>query len=96
MNGNKFIVEQYVDGDEFAMDAYFNQKGEPVILGIFKHLFSSATDVSDRIYYTSKDIIESLKNVELIETRGIWIGILDDVASMLKNESMKLEFSSAC
>ncbi len=58
MDATNFIIEECIEGDEFAFDAYFNDKGEPVITGIFKHLFSSGKDVSDRVYYTSKAIIE--------------------------------------
>ena len=57
MNASKFIIEECIDGDEFAIDAYYNHLGEPVILNILKHPFSSETDVSDRIYYTSKEIV---------------------------------------
>ncbi len=41
------------------MDAYYDSTGEPVVLGIFQHVFSSGYDVSDRVYITSKDIIEA-------------------------------------
>ncbi len=58
VNQSNFIIEQLITGDEYAFDAYFNDKGTPVVLGIYKHLFSSDADVSDRVYYTSKDIIE--------------------------------------
>ena len=58
MDSTNFIAEELIEGDEYAIDTYFNEKGEPVIVGILKHLFSSGDDVSDRIYYTSKKIIE--------------------------------------
>ena len=58
MDATNFIAEELIEGDEFAFDAYFDEQGEPIILGILKHLFSSDSDVSDRIYYTSKNIIE--------------------------------------
>jgi len=58
LNTTSFVIEQYIDGEEFAIDAYYNEDGEPVILSIFKHLFSSAEDVRDRVYVTSKEIIE--------------------------------------
>ncbi|MDD4747896.1 MAG: ATP-grasp domain-containing protein [Salinivirgaceae bacterium] len=58
MDSTNFIAEELIEGDEFAFDAYFNEHGKPVVLGILKHLFSSGNDVSDRIYYTSKNIIE--------------------------------------
>ena len=58
LDTNSFIIEQYIAGEEYAFDAYFNSNGEPVILSIMKHLFSSENDVSDRVYITSKKIIE--------------------------------------
>ena len=57
--GSKFILEKYIDGDEFAFDAYFDTNGTPVILNILMHVFSSVSDVSDRMYYTNKEIISS-------------------------------------
>ena len=59
LNTRSFIIEQYIYGEEFAVDAYYNAAGEPVILSIFKHPFSSDADVSDRVYLSSKNIIES-------------------------------------
>ena len=58
INSNKFIIEENIEGREFAVDIYYNDLGEPVILNIFEHLFSSGDDVSDRVYITSKEIIE--------------------------------------
>lgn len=58
VNVSDFIIEEIIDGDEFAVDCYFDDNGEPVILNILHHVFSSGKDVSDRIYSTSKHIIE--------------------------------------
>jgi len=57
LNIRSFIIEGCIDGDEFAIDAYYNGEGQAVILDILHHTFSSAADVSDRIYTTSKEII---------------------------------------
>jgi len=59
LDGSSFIIEECINGEEYAVDAYFNAEGEPVILGILKHTFASDDDVSDRVYTTSKNIIES-------------------------------------
>ena len=59
LDTSSFIIEQCINGEEFAVDAYYNSIGEPVILNILKHTFSSETDVSDRVYISSKEIIES-------------------------------------
>ena len=58
LNAGSFIIEQCINGEEFAVDAYYNSTGEPVILSILKHVFSSDADVSDRVYLSSKKIIE--------------------------------------
>lgn len=58
LNSSSFIIEEVIQGEEFAIDAFYNNVGEPVILNIFKHPFVSAEDVSDRVYISSKEIIE--------------------------------------
>ncbi|TVZ23993.1 ATP-grasp domain-containing protein [Dokdonia sp. Hel_I_63] len=52
-----FIIEEFIQGEEFAIDYYHNANGEVVILNILHHLFSSGKDTSDRVYSTSKEII---------------------------------------
>ncbi len=61
VNTTYFIIEEFINGDEYAIDCYFNNKGEPIILNILHHIFSSDKDVSDRVYKTSKEIIEKYK-----------------------------------
>jgi len=52
-----FIIEECIEGDEFAVDAYFDQDSSAVVVGIHQHLFASAHDVSDRVYITSKQVV---------------------------------------
>lgn len=58
----KFILEQYIEGEEYAVDVYFDENGQAVILNVMKHDFTSSSDVSDRLYYTGKRIIEENLN----------------------------------
>jgi len=62
MNATEFIIESYIQGEEYAIDCYFNAEGKPVILNILEHQFSSGDDVSDRLYFTSTTIIKKLKD----------------------------------
>ena len=62
INVSDFIIESYIEGEEFAFDCYFNKAGEPVVLTVMKHLFSSDSDVGDRLYMTSVDIIVQIKD----------------------------------
>jgi len=57
LDASTFIIEECIEGEEYAVDVYFNKDGKPVILNIMKHLFSSESDVSDKVYLTSKEII---------------------------------------
>jgi hypothetical protein len=65
INSQTFIIEKLIEGDEYAVDAYFSEDGEPVILNLFKRMFRHEKDMSDRIYYTSKQVInESLHKIQ--------------------------------
>jgi len=55
---DRFIVEEAIEGEEFAVDAYFDSEGAPVVLNVLGHLFASSDDVSDRVYITSAELIE--------------------------------------
>ena len=57
LDTSRFIIEAVVEGEEFAIDAYYDDAGNVVLLNILHHLFSSSEDVSDRVYITSREII---------------------------------------
>ena len=57
VNASTFIIEQEIIGEEYAVDAYYDRDGEPVILNIFQHPFNNSKDVSDRIYLLSTEIM---------------------------------------
>ena len=67
-----FIIEELIEGREFALDAYFDEKGEAIILNIFEHPFFDDKDVSDRAYYTNKMIFNKFydKFLELLNKIG--------------------------
>ena len=57
---DRFVVEEVIEGEEFAVDAYFDADGAPVLIDIYAHLFVSADDVSDRVYLTSAETVARL------------------------------------
>lgn len=59
LDATDFILEEKIEGEEYAVDCYFDKDGAPVVLNILHHVFSSDTDVSDRVYSTSQEIFES-------------------------------------
>lgn len=57
VDAGEFLAEAGIDGEEYAMDVYYDQDGAPVITNILHHHFVSGDDVSDRLYYTSARIL---------------------------------------
>ncbi len=57
ISSSRFLIEKYIEGEEFAIDAYFDQHGVPVILNIFQHPFLNQKDIKNRIYITSTSIM---------------------------------------
>ena len=86
INVSNFILEEIIPGDEFAVDVYYDKNGKPVVLNILKHLFSSAEDVSDRVYITSKQIIE-----EHLESFTQFLSQMGDLIE-LRGFPMHIEF----
>ncbi len=57
---DRFVVEEVIEGEEFAVDAYYDGDGAPVLVDLYTHLFVSADDVSDRVYLTNAETIDRL------------------------------------
>ena len=55
---SRFLIEEYIRGEEYAVDAYYDEKGTPVILNIFHHKFMDESDTSDRLYMTNKGLFD--------------------------------------
>ena len=60
LSETRFLVESYIQGEEYAVDASYDGDGEPVVYNILHHRFASGDDVSDRLYVSSRQITESL------------------------------------
>lgn len=93
MNCNSFIVEQCIEGEEYAVDAYFDADGEPVILGVLQHVFSSAEDVSDRVYITSKSVVE--ENMEAFSAFLKSIGELAGIRKFAVHVELRIDFDGS-
>jgi hypothetical protein len=76
---DRFVVEEVIEGEEFAVDTYYDADGAPVLVDAYAHLFASADDVSDRVYYTNAETIERLgpRAMEFLAEVGRRAGITD-------------------
>lgn len=55
---HKFLIEEYIRGEEYAVDTYFDENGVPTILNIFHHRFANESDTSDRLYCSSRSLYD--------------------------------------
>jgi hypothetical protein len=86
VRSENFVLEQFIEGEEYAVDAYYDSEGKPNIINIFHHIFKDETDVSDRLYCMSKQIFETnypAFNQFCIDLNGVL---------QLKNFPMHVEF----
>lgn len=60
IGAGSFILEGYLEGTEYALDAYFDETGRARILNVLRHDFASPEDTSDRMYVTSASIVREL------------------------------------
>ncbi len=58
LSKNELIVEQFVEGEEYAVDMYFNEKGNPEIMNIYHHPLPEKSEYFNVLYYTNKDIFD--------------------------------------
>ena len=77
LNDDSFLVEEFVDGDEFACDGFWDGNGKTVITGIYQHPFASSLDVSDTVYYTSTKVVaETIEpTIKVLEYIGNKLGM---------------------
>lgn len=54
---DEYILEGYVDGQEYAVDAYFDGEGRARVLNVLQHDFAGPEDTSDRLYFTSGPLV---------------------------------------
>jgi hypothetical protein len=60
LSKNELIIEQFVEGEEYAVDMYFNENGQPEILNIYHHPLPERNEYFHVLYYTNKDIFDRL------------------------------------
>lgn len=103
---NRFIIESFIKGTEYAIDVFFKEK-EPVIVNIFEHRFSSTKDVSDRLYLTNKalfdkylnlftDYIRGLNSVLNLSNIAVHIEMKADGKTIIPIEINPLRFTGMC
>jgi CRP-like cAMP-binding protein len=55
-----FIIEEFIQGEEYAVDMFYSSTGRPVIVNLYHHPIPPRREYLDVIYYTSAQIFEQL------------------------------------
>ena len=57
---DRLIVEEFLEGEEYAVDMFFDESGQPVITNICHHPLPKNLDYLHVVYYTSYEVYRSL------------------------------------
>ena len=60
LSHDDFLLEDYIMGEEYAVDMFFDEKGEPHIVNIYHHPMPKIDAYLHMIYYTSKDVFDRI------------------------------------
>ncbi len=61
LSTNTFLIEEFAEGDEYAIDMFYNSDSEPVIMNIYRHPFHKNEKYFHSIYYTGKEFYNEIK-----------------------------------
>lgn len=60
LSKNELIIEQYIEGEEYAVDMFFNEQKQPEIINIYHHPFPEKNEYFNVLYYTNHQIFDKL------------------------------------
>lgn len=55
-----FMIEEYLDGEEYAVDMFYTAAGVPVITNIYHHPLPARREYLHMVYYTSAAVFDEL------------------------------------
>lgn len=62
LSAERLIIERYIDGEEYAVDAFFDAEGRPVITSVYHHPMPRNPAYLHMLYYTSHEVIELVRS----------------------------------
>ncbi len=62
LSKSSFIVEEFAEGDEYAVDMFYDSNFEPVIMNIYRHPFHENEKYFHSIYYTGEEFFQEIKD----------------------------------
>jgi hypothetical protein len=98
-----FLVEQYIDGEEYAVDMFYDSKGVPCILNIYHHpmpenksylhmMYNSSKKAFDKIYVQAVAYFKSLNEILKVRNFAIHSEFKEDKGSLIPVEMNTMRF----
>ena len=60
LSQTEFILEDYIEGDEYAVDMFYDSSGRPHIVNIYYHPIPKHEEYLHMVYYTNKSIFDRI------------------------------------
>lgn len=60
LSSNQFILEDYIEGEEYAVDMFYDANGKPHIVNVYHHPMPKHEAYLHMIYYSSKAVFERI------------------------------------
>lgn len=60
LSKNEFILESFIEGEEYAVDMFYDENGQPNITNIYYHPIPKQAAYLHMIYYTSQAIFQKI------------------------------------
>lgn len=60
LSQSEFIIEDFIEGEEYAVDMFYDSKGIPHIVNIYYHPLPRHEDYLHMIYYTNRKVFETV------------------------------------
>lgn len=57
LSGERLVVERYIEGEEYAADAFFDSSGNPVVTSVYHHPMPEDPAYLHMLYSTSRDVM---------------------------------------
>lgn len=87
LSKEEWLVEDYIEGEELAVDLFFNSEGKPIILNIIQHPMPSDASYLNVVYWTSEELFHQWKR-----TIEIFVKKLNDQFLHVKHFPLHAEF----
>lgn len=89
IDSSAFLIESVIEGTEYAIDVFFDDNNEPVVLNILEHRFNGEHDMGDRLYVTSVEIIKN--NLSRVEAFLKQLSSIDDFSGLPLHVEIRID-----